>query len=130
MDDGSALRLDPSALMAEAMNALADRLRAEVCFTQAMRGEGRKADFLGLFMDETEADAVTAELAGLVSAGALAGREEIEARWDAVRQARRADRDGIWVRLATAFQLSEIELDLIILAAARPSLRAGLRLPQ
>ena len=118
MDDAFAIRPDPSALMADAMNALAARLRAEVCFTQATRGDGRKPDFLGLFMDEAEADAVTAELAGLAKTGALAGREEIEARWEAVRETRRADRDGIWARMATAFCLSEIELDLIVLAAA------------
>lgn len=118
MEDGARVRTDPASVMADALEALAAHLRAEVQFTRATRGPDRTEEFLGLFMSETEADALTAELIRKIKAGALPGRDEIEARWRAVTAARSAAPDGIWRRLATGFTLGEIELDLLLLAAA------------
>ena len=121
MEDIQLSRPDPAGLMADAMGALAEHLRVEVAFTKATRGAARQDAFLGLTVDDEEADAITAELAGRVRSGDLNAQEEIEARWAGIREIRRFDPTGIWTRLAVGFQLTEIELDLIMLAAA-PSL--------
>lgn len=118
MDDIHHTRLDSAGLMAEAMGVLAEHLRAEVAFTKATRGAERQEAFLGLTVNDEEADVITAELAGRVRAGDQCAHDEIEARWTVIREIRSADRTGIWSRMAVGFQLTEIELDLIMLAAA------------
>jgi ATPase family associated with various cellular activities (AAA) len=103
----------------QALTILALRLKHEVALTRALRGETRQEGFLGLFLTEEDAQAMLDELAGRVSveggADALArvARAEME-----LRHERAALPDLIWSRIGRAFELTDIELDLLLYAAA------------
>ena len=110
---------DPAAWMEQALATLALRLRHEVTLTRALRGTDRQESFLGLFVSDDEAEAILAEASGrLRASGTAASAAEIAKMDGRLARARVADPDGIWTRLADRFDLTEAELDLILLAAA------------
>ena len=115
----SGTRLDPAAWLEQALGVLALRLRHEVALTRALRGDGRQEGFLGLFLSEGEAEAILDELSGRLSVeGAAPPAAEVARMFAALAEARRADPEGPWMRIACAFGLAEPELDVLLLAAA------------
>lgn len=109
----------PGSWLEQALAVLALRLRHEVALIRALRGPDRKENFLGLFVSGEEAEAILAEASGrLRASGTAAAAAEIHALDQQLADARMADPDGIWCRLAERFGLGEAELDLLILTAA------------
>jgi ATPase family associated with various cellular activities (AAA) len=112
-------RVDPALWLEEALHLLALRLRHEVALTRALRGDGRREGFLGLFLSDGEAEALLDEMSGrLAVEGAAPDAASLAAAWRRHAPARRCDPASIWARLALAFDLAEPELDLLVLAAA------------
>ncbi len=119
MSTAEALLLDPAVWMERAVAVLALRLRQEVALVRALRGPDRQDGFLGLFVSDDDAEAILAEVSGRLRASrTAASAAELAALEDELATARRADPDGIWTRLADRFGLGEVELDLLVLAAA------------
>nr|WP_298248518.1 ATP-binding protein [uncultured Halomonas sp.] len=116
---GSA-KLDPAQWLEGALHLLSLRLRHEVALTRALRGEGRREQFLGLFMSDDEAEAMLDEMSGRLAAhgSGLPALEEVVKAWHDHAARRCADPESIWARLAQSFDLAEAELDLLVLAAA------------
>lgn len=112
-------RLDSAAWLEQALGVLALRLRHEVALIRALRGDGRQEGFLGLFVSGDEAETILDEISGRLSVeGAAAPADEIGRMVAGLASARRTDAEGVWMRLAAAFDLTEPELDLLLLAAA------------
>lgn len=119
MNTQAPVTLDPADWMEQALGVLALKLRHEVALTRALRGPERQEGFLGLFVSDTEAEALLDELSGqLESETATPSEPEVGRRWAHLAALRRSDPSGIWVGLARAFDLAEAELDLLLLAAA------------
>lgn len=119
MNTQAPVTLDPAAWMERALGVLALKLRHEVALTRALRGPERQEGFLGLFLSDTEAEALLDELSGqLESETTTPSEPEVGRLWAHLAALRRCDPSGIWVRLARAFDLAEAELDLLLLAAA------------
>ena len=109
---------DPEGWIERALSVLALRLRHEVALHRALRGEGGREGFAGVLLDGDEAETILVAMAGKLRASGtaepLAAIEALEAKLAAERRGKAA----IWSHLASAFGLSETELDLILLAAA------------
>jgi hypothetical protein len=110
---------DAALWMQQAIMVLALRLQHEAAVTRTLRGRDQLDSLLGLVVSDDEAEAILAEVSGrLQVSGTAATAAELADMQGQLAQARRADPDGIWVRLATLFGLAEAELDLLLLAAA------------
>jgi hypothetical protein len=115
----SGIATDPAQWLERALHVLTLRLRHEVALTRALRGDERREGFLGLLLSDGEAERLLDEMSGRLAAeGGIAALEEIAAARAALGAERRRDRHGIWPRLATAFDLAEPELEILVLAAA------------
>lgn len=110
---------DDGAFLEAALSVLALRLKHEVALTRALRGPDRQEGFLGLFLTEEDAQAMLDELAGRigVTGGAALARQIAELEEDLRRQRAAAPVLAL-ARIASAFRLTEAEIDLLLLAAA------------
>jgi hypothetical protein len=103
----------------QALTILALRLKHEVALTRALRGEARQEGFLGLFLTEEDAQAMLDELAGRIGVeGGAAALVCIARAESELRRKRAALPDLSWSRIGQAFELTDIELDLLLYAAA------------
>jgi hypothetical protein len=110
---------DAASWMRQAIMVLALRLQHEAAITRTLRGQDRPESLLGLIVSDDEAEAILAEASGrLHVSGTAASAAELADMQKQLSQARLADPDGIWVRLASVFGLAEAELDLLLFAAA------------
>jgi hypothetical protein len=111
--------VDDAAFLEAALAVLALRLKHEVALTRALRGPDRQEGFLGLFLTEEDAQAMLDELAGRigVTGGAALARHIAELEEDLRRQRAAAPTLAL-ARIASAFRLTEAEIDLLLLAAA------------
>jgi hypothetical protein len=110
---------DPAAWLEEALAVLVLRLRHEVALTRALRGDGRQEGFLGLLMSDDEAERMLDEMSGRIGVeGGLATARTVADLHRSLTERRRQNPEGIWSRLASAFHLSDTELDVLVLAAA------------
>ncbi|MEM9370061.1 MAG: ATP-binding protein, partial [Pseudomonadota bacterium] len=114
-----AVTLDAAQWMEAALHLLALHLRHEVAITRAFRGDERRDAFLGLLMSDEEAERVIDEMTGrLQLEGGHLDERAIDKAWAELITERHRDPEGIWSRMADVFELSAIELDLLVLAAA------------
>lgn len=113
-------QLDPAQWLERALHLLSLRLRHEVALTRALRGEDRREQFLGLFMSDDEVEAMLDEMSGRLAAhgSGVPSLDEVIQAWHQHATQRRADLSCIWAQLAQSFALAEVELDLLVLAAA------------
>ena len=112
-------RLDPAQWLERALAVLALRLRHEVSLTRALRGDERREGFLGVLLTDSEAERLVDEMTGRLAAeGGIAAMADVASAHRDLVARRRSDRDGVWARLARAFDLAEPELDVLVLAAA------------
>jgi hypothetical protein len=110
---------NPAGWLERALAVLVLRLRHEVALTRALRGEDRHEGFLGLLMSDDEAERVLDEMSGRLGVeGGVATAREVASLHRRVTDERSQEPENIWSRLATAFDLSETELDVLVLAAA------------
>ncbi|MGD9753522.1 MAG: AAA family ATPase [Acidimicrobiia bacterium] len=101
-----------------ALAVLALHLRHEVALHRALRGDSGREGFAGLLLDGDEAEAIVLELAGRLRASGTAEPITAIHALEAQLANDRRHPSSIWARLAAAFDLSEPELDLVLLAAA------------
>lgn len=109
--------LTPAAWLEQAIGVLALRLRHEVSLTRALRGPDRQEGFLGLFLSDKDAEILLDELSGRLAAE-VPNSGQLDQLQASLSVTRTADTGGIWYRLATTCDLTEIELDLLLLVAA------------
>lgn len=116
MKDLAEQSVDAGIWLSDALQVLALRLKHEVAIQRALRGEDRQDGFLGLFVSETEAETLLDELSGRLHVeGTYATAGQIAGAWQDLLPARDA---SLWGAYARAFELSDLELELLVLAAA------------
>lgn len=120
MKQSQSTQIDPAQWLEGALHLLSLRLKHEVALTRALRGEERREQFLGLFISDEEVAAMLDEMSGrlTVQGGGVSSLDEVIHAWHQHAARRRADPDNIWVQLAQSFGLAEVELDVLVLAAA------------
>ena len=119
MNAPSQFKLDPSFWMQQALKILALKLRHEVALMRVLRGPDRQEGFLGLFLNDQEVQAMLGELSGLLQVeGAAPTEAEIDTMMADLTRVRQSDPNCIWSKLAQRFQLTDAELDILLLCAA------------
>ena len=111
--------MSDAAHLEAALAALALRLRREVAVTQALRAPDRGDRFLGLFLTDSDAAALCDEMAGRAAAAEDAATDEQVAALDRQVAEQRARHPRLAINtLAATFDLTDLEQDLLVLAAA------------
>ena len=109
---------DAATWLEHALTLLTLRLRHEVALHRTLRGTSGKEEFAGLLLNGEEAEAMLAEMAGLlqVSGSEVSLQQIVEA--ERAHFAKQAVPGTIWHQLRAVFGLDDVALDLILLAAA------------
>ncbi|WP_224824341.1 ATP-binding protein [Cognatishimia sp. MH4019] len=116
MKDFAEHSVDAGLWLSQALQVLSLRMKHEVAITRALRGDDRNEGFLGLFVSDSEAEALLDALSGRIEVeGTFATAEQIAHAWAQLQSTRNT---SLWGDYGAALGLSTFELDILVLAAA------------